>query len=111
MRKSVVLALLALWVAMGMAVVGTMAQEKQEKKAKDRWHGIIVRSNKDNSTLTVRKGNVEKTVQYDDSTVWTHLNKNAQMSDVMKDGADVICLGSYDDKGVLHATRIDLRRE
>src|SRR5713226_10749684 len=38
-----------------------------------RAEGIVVRSNKDNSTLTVRNRdtNVEKTVHYDSSTQWT----------------------------------------
>jgi hypothetical protein len=119
MKRWATLVLLALWAIVGLAGMGT-AQDQDSKgsdtKAKmssakaARWHGTIVRSNKDDSTLTVRRQNVERKVHYDGSTKWTRLNKPADMSE-FKDGADVICLGNYDEKGELHATRIDLRRE
>src|SRR5207249_9318700 len=51
------------------------AQAKAEKPAKQaRCEGIVVRSNKDESTLTVRKmGSVNQTsVHYDSSNKWTH---------------------------------------
>ena len=113
MRKIANLVLMALCVVSVMAIAGT--GQAQDKKARmdsaktARWHGMIIRSNKDDSTFTVRRQNIEKTVQYDSSTKWTHLNKPAEMSE-FKDGTDVICLGTYDEKGVLHASRIDLRR-
>src|SRR5438128_4855329 len=77
MRKLATLFLLALWVIPVVAIRGT-AQD-QDKKAKmnsaktARRHGVIIRSNKDESTFTVRRQNVDKTVQYDSSTKWTHL--------------------------------------
>ena len=114
MRKLATVVLLALCVIPVLAITGT-AQD-QDTKAKmgsaklARWHGVIIRTNKDDSTFTVRRQNIDKTVQYDSSTKWTHLNKPAEMSE-FKDGTDVICLGTYDEKGVLHASRIDLRRE
>ena len=113
MKKVLVLALLTAVAGVGLAARGVAAKEKKAKSATEqeaRWHGIIVRSNKDASTLTVRKGNIERTVHYDSSTKWTKRNQAATM-DEFKDGADVIVLGKYDDKGVLEATRIDLRRE
>jgi hypothetical protein len=82
----------------------------------DRVEGRVVRSNKDKSTLTVhvRDVNVEKTVVYDASTKWTsqyHGDKKVNTIDAtqVKDGDQVICLGSYDDKGELHATMISKR--
>ena len=81
-----------------------------------RVEGRIVRSNKDKSTLTVHVSdvNVEKTVVYDASTKWTsqyHGDKKVNTIDAtqVKDGDQVICLGSYDDKGELHATMISKR--
>lgn len=47
-------------------------------------------------------------VAYDTTTEWTKLGKPAQMDEV-KEGSFVILLGHTDEKGVLHATRIDLR--
>ena len=112
MKKVLVLALLTVLAGVGLAARGAVAKEKKAKSADQqeaRWHGIIIRSDKDASTLTVRKGNIEKTVHYDGSTKWTKRNQDATMDEV-KDGADVIVLGNYDDKGVLQATRVDLRR-
>ncbi len=115
MRKVSTMVLIAVFAAIGLAAQ-TMAQEKKEKAAKEaRWSGMIVRSDKDASTLTVRKRgtNVEKIVHYDSSTKWTRQEgkevKPIEMSEV-KDGERVICIGSYDEKGEFHATRVDLRK-
>ncbi len=110
--KKVLVILLAC--AVGFTTVGLAAQDmpKKEKKAapmkEDRWSGIIIRSNKDASTLTVGKGNIEKTVVWNSDTKWTEGAKSAEMS-AFKDGSRVICMGHYDEKGRLVATRIDLR--
>jgi len=94
------------------------AEEKAEKKAMKpaRWEGIVVRSSKDESTLTVRKmGSVDQiTVHYDSSTQWTHQehgSKNVVYIDPsqVKDNDRVICLGTYDQKGTFHATLISKR--
>jgi len=74
-----------------------------------RWHGTLVRFNKDASTLDVRKGDIERRIYYDSSTVWTKGTKAVEMSEI-KEGSDVICQGKTDEKGEFHATRIDLRR-
>jgi hypothetical protein len=81
-----------------------------------RVEGKVVRSNKDKSTLTVRvrDTDTEKTVIYDASTKWTsqhHGEKKVNTIDAsqVKDGDQVICLGSNDDKGEFHATMISKR--
>jgi hypothetical protein len=80
------------------------------------WEGVVVRSNKDKSTLTVRNrdSNVEKTVQYDSATKWTsqeHHSKKVNDIDAsqVKDDDRVIVLGTWDKNGVLHATLISKR--
>lgn len=81
-----------------------------------RVEGRIIRSDRDKSNLTVRAVTTTKetTVVYDASTKWTsqyHGDKKVntiEASDV-KDGDRVICRGSYDDKGILHATMISKR--
>jgi hypothetical protein len=82
----------------------------------DRVEGIVTRSNKDKSTLVVRNRdtNVEKTVQYDSSTQWTsqeHHSKTVNNIDAsqVKDDDRVICLGTFDKDGILHATSISKR--
>ena len=94
------------------------AEEKAEKKAMKpaRWEGIVVRSSKDESTLTVRKvgSSLERTVRYDSSTKWVsqeHGRKkvNDIDSSQVKDGDRVITTGTWDKNGVLHATLISKR--
>ncbi len=89
---------------------------KNGKAAKEaRWEGIVIRSNKDKSTLTVRKigSNTEKTVHYDSSTIFTSQehgkHANHISADQIQDNDRVICLGTFDDKGDLHATLVSKR--
>jgi hypothetical protein len=82
-------------------------------KKETKWQGHVVRVYKDQSQLDLRGGvSVQSTdlrkVAYDGSTEWTKLGKPGQQDEV-KEGSFVIVLGQVDDKGVLHATRIDLR--
>jgi hypothetical protein len=90
------------------------AQDKAAKEA--RWEGIVIRSSPDKSTLTVRKvgSSVEKVVQYDSATKWNsqeHGSKTVNDIDAsqVKDGDRVICLGTWDKDGTLHATLISKR--
>jgi hypothetical protein len=113
--------LLTLLLASGFAFLLSLpvfAQEApaKEKAAKEgRVEGTILRSSKDNSTLTVKgSSGFEKTVQYDSSTKWVsqeHGSKTVNDIDAgqVKDGDRVICTGTWDKKGVLHATRVSKR--
>jgi hypothetical protein len=72
-----------------------------------------VRIDKDKSMLSIRGGRggkqeFERQVSYDSSTKWTKLGKPADESD-FKEGSFVIVVGKSDDKGMLHADRVDLR--
>jgi hypothetical protein len=112
MRKVVFLLLVGVFALAGYRVQSTVAQEEKPAKAttqkQGRWHGVIVDFDKDNSAINVRKENVTKKIYYDSSTKWTEGKKTIDMSQ-FKEGSDVICLGTYDEKINLHATRIDLR--
>ena len=89
------------------------APMKMAKEAK--WEGNVVRTSADKSTLTVRNGSgVEMTVMYDSSTHWVsqyHASKTVNEIDVsqVKEGDRVICKGTWESKGVLHATLISKR--
>jgi hypothetical protein len=90
------------------------AKEKAAKEA--RWEGHIIRSSKDQSTLTVRKVGTmdEKTVRYDSATKWVSQEHGSKKvndidSSQVKDGDRVICKGTWDKDGVLHATLISKR--
>jgi hypothetical protein len=93
------------------------AQEAPAKKVKaGRWEGRIVNANKADSSLTVRKvgSSLEKTIKYDASTKWVsqyHADKkvNDITPDDVKDQDYVICTGTWEDAGSLHATLISKR--
>jgi hypothetical protein len=83
-----------------------------------RWEGIVSRSNKQKSTLTVRARNStsfdEKVIHYDSSTRFTsqeHGDKKINDIDAnqVKDGDRVICLGFYNEKGEFQAAAISKR--
>lgn len=86
------------------------------KSKEARWEGRVERSSKEQSSLTVRKagGSVERTCVYDSSTKWVsqyHADKKVNDIDAgqVKDGDYVICKGTMDKSGVLHATLISKR--
>jgi hypothetical protein len=113
MRVGVILLCVAVAASMfSTAVLG--AQEATEKKpAKEaKWQGHVVRIDKEHSMIDIRGGaapsNDLRKVAYDNSTEWTKLSKPSEMSEV-KEGSFVIVLGQVDNKGILHATRVDLR--
>ncbi len=96
---------------LGVAVVAS-AQEKGGKAKKDetRVDGRVVMINKDTSTITVTEGKTkaQRQVVYSASTAFTYRNEKGAIGDV-KDGMRVICLGKFDEKGRLMATRVDVR--
>ena len=104
----------ALFAAMPANANQAAAGNKQAPAAKKetKWQGHVIRINKDLSQMDIRGGaapsNDERKVAYDNSTQWTKGGKPGQQDEV-KEGSFVIVLGQMDDKGVLHATRIDLR--
>ena len=112
MKKLFTILLAIAFVSVGLAAQEQKAPAKKEKTATEakeyRISGYIVRTNAAESTLTVKKGNQEKTVVYDASTKWTQNSKPAEMS-LFKENENVICFGTYDDKGRLMARHIDLR--
>jgi len=113
MRKAMFFILVGMIAAVGLMTQVSVAQDQKPAKAtaaakEQRWHGVITHINEKMSTLDVLRGSVTKTIHYDSSTKWTEVNKPSQMS-AFKEGSEVICLGTVDEKGVYHATRIDLR--
>ncbi len=116
MRKLIVILLFVVFAVVGLASHYTVAngQEKAAEGPKlSRWHGVIVRINKDKSTMDVRRESMIKTIHYDSSTKWTEAKgtKVIDMSE-FKEGSDVICLGTYESGSVvMNAKQIDLRRQ
>ena len=97
-------------------VFGQEAPAKAKAEKEGRWEGHVIRSSEQKSTLTVRKvgSSLEKTVRYDSSTHWVSQEHGSKkVNDInagqVKDGDRVICKGTWDKDGVLHATLISKR--
>ncbi|MCU1242077.1 MAG: hypothetical protein JWO71_2803 [Candidatus Acidoferrum typicum] len=92
------------------AATETKAAPAAKKATK--WQGSVLRIYKESSEMDIRGGAAPATdtrkVAYDNSTEWTKHGKPGQQDEV-KEGSFVIILGHLDDKGTLHASRIDLR--
>jgi hypothetical protein len=103
-------------VFVAMPVSANQAADKKEASAakkETKWQGHVVRIYKDESQMDIRGGVNTRSedlrkIAYDSSTEWTKLGKSGQQDEV-KEGSFVIVLGHVDDKGVLHAKRVDLR--
>jgi hypothetical protein len=71
-----------------------------EKKAKqDQLNGTVRLMNKDKSTITVRKGNVERQIVYNADTKFvlgTANNNKPSSVDELKEGWYVHCFGAFD---------------
>jgi hypothetical protein len=90
---------------------GKQATPAAAKETK--WQGTIIHMLKDQSMMDIRGGATANDshmlkVAFDSSTQWTKQSKPAEQSE-FKEGSFVIVLGKIDDKGILHASRIDLR--
>ncbi len=102
---------------LSMAVFAQEAPAQAKPAKESRWEGVVIRSDKDHSTLTVRKvgSTLERTIQYDSSTRWVsqeHGSKKVNDIDAsqVKEGDQVICMGTFATKGAtLHATLISKR--
>ena len=110
LKKSV--AVVAMVVLVSWLTAAGFADDKKE----ERVEGRVAYSNKDKSTfaVTTTAGGAQKLVHYDESTKFAsqyhHEKKtNAIQSSDVKDGDYVICVGTLDDKGELHATMVSKR--
>lgn len=82
-----------------------------DKAKEQRLSGTVKTINKDTSTITIAQGSTpRRTVIYSQDTKFTMRNQPGSITD-MKEGRRVVCLGKYDDKAQLMATRIDIRGE
>jgi hypothetical protein len=116
MLKKQLTLLLASVLAFPMAMA-VFAQEAAKAKSKEaRWEGRVETTSKEHSTLTVRKvgGSIQKTCAYDSSTKWVsqyHGDKKVNDIDAsqVSDGDYVICRGTAEGGGIIHATVISKR--
>jgi hypothetical protein len=110
-RRLILYLLVAVTTLAGYRVRTAVAQEPQGKPAATelRWHGVIVRINKDQSNMDVRKGTTEKKIFFDSSTQWTKGKEVLPDMSQFKEGSDVICIGKPGPKKEFQATRVQLQ--
>jgi hypothetical protein len=86
-----------------------LGYEPKTSAKEDRLTGTIHMIDKDTSTIIVRKGAVQRKVVYNVETKFTVQNKPGGSIDDVIVGRRVICLGTFNEKTDLMATRVDVR--
>ena len=113
MRRVLPYLLVAVIALAGYSARSAVGQEQPAKPATAekqlRWHGVIIRINKDQSNMDVRKGTIEKKIFFDSSTQWTKGKEVLPDMSQFKEGSDVICIGKAGPKGEFQATRVQLQ--
>jgi len=115
MLKKQLTLLLALVLTFPLAAV-VLGQKAPAKSKEARWEGRVERTSKEQSSLTVRQAgaSVEKACVFDSSTKWVsqyHHDKKVNDIDAsqVKEGDYVICRGTEEKGGEIHATVISKR--
>lgn len=95
----------------GLASTAYAQKGKKAAADQDRISGTVQTINKDTSAITVRQRstNASRVVVYSPDTKITKQNKAGGTIDEIKEGARIICVGKFDEKTRLVATRIDIR--
>jgi hypothetical protein len=95
---------------LGIALIGPTRIATSAQDKGDRVAGTVQLINKETKTILVsgEANNKQMQVMYDDKTKITQDNKAGSIDDV-QNGRRVICTGKTNDKGQLHAERIDVR--
>lgn len=98
MRRSMLTTLaLCLGVLVAIAVGPAVAKDKKAKEGQ--LTGTVHMMNKDTSTITVRKGSVERQVVFNADTKWmygTQADAKPSSLDQLKEGWYINCKGSFD---------------
>ena len=98
MRRSMLTTLaLCLGVLVAIAVGPAVAKDKKAKEGQ--LNGTVHMMNKDTSTISVRKGTVERQVVFNADTKWmygTQADAKPSSLDTLKEGWYINCKGSFD---------------
>jgi hypothetical protein len=91
-----------------LAVIVSAQDQKKTSIKEGRLSGIVHAIDKDTSSIIIRQGAVQRRVIYNAETKFIIQNKPGTIDDVIV-GRQVTCLGSFNDKSQLMATRVDVR--
>ena len=108
-RKERISLLASLCLLLSLTVLTSAADQKRTSTKEDRLTGTIHMIDKDTSTIIIRKGAVRRSVVYNAETKFTIQNKPGGSIDDVIVGRRAICLGTFDGKTQLVATRVDVR--
>ena len=92
-----------------LAVMASAEDQKKTSTKEDRLSGTVHMIDKETSAFIIRKGTVQRKVVYNAETKFTIQNKSGGSVDDMIVGRRVICLGKFNDKAHLVATRVEVR--
>ena len=106
--KDVMSLLVGVFLLLSLAAVARAEDQKKTATKENRLSGTVHMIDKDASTISIRKGAVRRTVVYTAETKITIQNKPGSLDDVIV-GRQVTCLGSFNDKSQLMATRVEVR--
>jgi hypothetical protein len=91
-----------------MAMASAQGQAKTSTK-EDRLTGTVHMVDKDTSTIIIRKGAVQRKVVYNTETKFTIQEKTQGSIDDVIVGRRALCVGTFNNRTQLVATRVDVR--
>jgi hypothetical protein len=107
--KELIALLAGVLLLLSLAAMASAEDRKRTSTKEDRLTGTIHMIDKDASTIIIRKGVVRRNVVYNAETKFTIQNKPGGSIDDAIVGRLAICLGTFDGKNQLVATRVDVR--
>jgi len=107
--KSLIVWFVGVSLLLSLAVMASAEDQKKSSTKEDRLSGTVHRIDKDTTTIIIRKGAVQRTVVYNAETKFTIQNKPDGSIDDVIVGRRVMCLGKFNDKAQLLATRVEVR--
>jgi hypothetical protein len=99
----------SVFLLMSLAAMASGEDQKKTSTKEDRLSGTVHMVDKDTTTIIIRKGTVQRKVVYNAETKFTSQNKPGGSIDDVIVGRRVICLGTFNNKTQLVATRVDVR--
>jgi hypothetical protein len=96
------------FIMLTLAVIVSAQDQKNVSTKEDRLSGTVHAIDKDTSSIVIRKGAGQRRAIYNAETKFTIQNKPGSIDDVIV-GMQITCLGSFNDKSQLLATRVDIR--
>ena len=107
--KSLIARFVGVFLLLSLAVMACAQDQKKTSTKEGRLSGTVHRIDKDTSTIIIRKGAVQRKVVYNAETKFTIQNKPDGSIDDVIVGRRVMCLGKFNDKAQLLATRVEVR--